>query len=236
VQAKELQGHWQAIGITRHREDRKLWQAFRKACDGIFARREQENNRQKQAVVAADEQVVNTLDRADQALSESTNNDELSAIWAELAMHSPQALSASTRDRYNEVRQRLHTAKQRQELMARLQHWTECIQARGQIPVNSTDVPVEWTKFNHLDQPIDFQELAIRTEILADQPSPAADQRKRMEIQVQRLAQSIGTAEQTASPLDDAEKLVALWCLAPASAAASKELEQRMVNALESLI
>jgi len=236
VQAKELQGHWQAIGITRHREDRKLWQAFRKACDGIFARREQENNRQKQAVVAADGQVVNTLDRADQALSESTNNDELSAIWAELAMHSPQALSASTRDRYNEVRQRLHTAKQRQELMARLQHWTECIQARGQIPVNSTDVPVEWTKFNHLDQPIDFQELAIRTEILADQPSPAADQRKRMEIQVQRLAQSIGTAEQTASPLDDAEKLVALWCLAPASAAASKELEQRMVNALESLI
>jgi len=236
VQAKELQGHWQAIGITRHREDRKLWQAFRKACDGIFARREQENNRQKQAVVAADEQVVNTLDRADQALSESTNNDELSAIWAELAMHSPQALSASTRDRYNEVRQRLHTAKQRQELMARLQHWTECIQARDQIPVNSSDVPVGWTKFNHLDQPIDFQELAIRTEILADQPSPAADQRKRMEIQVQRLAQSIGTAEQTASPLDDAEKLVALWCLAPASAAASKELEQRMVNALESLI
>ena len=236
VQAKELQGHWQAIGITRHREDRKLWQAFRQACDAIFARREQENSRQKQAVVAADEQVISILERADQALSTSTNSDELNAIWTELATYNPQALSTSTRDRYNDVRQRLHTAKQRQELVARLQQWTGCIQARGQAPIDRTDVPLEWAKFNQLDEPIDFQELAIRTEILADQPSPAADQRKRMEIQVQRLAQSIGAAEQSASPLTDAEKLVALWCLAPASAAASKELEQRMVNALESLV
>ena len=236
VQAKELQGHWQAIGITRHREDRKLWQAFRQACDAIFARREQENSLQKQAVVAADEQVNIILECADQVLSVSTNSDELNAIWTELATYNPQALSTSTRDRYNNVRQRLHTAKQRQELVARLQQWTGCIQARGQAPIDRTDVPLEWTKFNQLDQPIDFQELAIRTEILADQPSPAADQHKRMEIQVQRLAQSIGAAEQSASPITDAEKLVALWCLAPASAAASKELEQRMVNALESLV
>jgi hypothetical protein len=186
--------------------------------------------------VAADEQVVNTLDRAEQALSADANSDELNAIWAELATHSPQALSAATRERYTDARQRLNTAKQRQELTARLKHWAECIQARGQIPVNNTDVPAEWTKFNHLDQTIDFQDLAIRAEILADQPSPEADQRKRMEIQVQRLAQGIGAAEQTVNPITDAEKLVALWCLAPASAAASKELEQRMVNALESLV
>jgi hypothetical protein len=236
AQAKELQGHWQAIGITRHREDRKLWQAFRQACDAIFARREQENSRQKQEVVAADEQVTNILERAEQALNASTSSDELSAIWTELATHNPQARSATIRDRYNDVRQRLHTAKQRQELVARLQQWTGCIQARGKAPIDSTEVPVEWAKFNQLDQPIDFQELAIRTEILADQPSPAADQRKRMEIQVQRLAQSIGAAEQSANPLTDAEKLVALWCLAPAAAPASKELEQRMVSALESLV
>jgi hypothetical protein len=236
VQAKELQGHWQAIGITRHREDRKLWQAFRQACDAVFARRERENSRQKQAAVAADEQVTKMLERADVALSASTSSDELSAIWTELTTYNPQALSVSTRDLYNDVRQRLHAAKQRQELVTRLQQWTGCIEARGQAPIDRTDVPLAWTKFNQLDQPIDFQELAIRTEILTDQPSPAADQRKRLEIQLQRLAQSIGVAEQSASLLTDAEKLVALWCLAPASAAASKELEQRMVNALESLV
>jgi hypothetical protein len=236
VQAKELQGHWQAIGITRHREDRKLWQSFRQACDAIFARREQENNRQKQAVVAADEQVTKILKRADLALGANANSDELNAIWTELATCDPQVLSISTRDFYDDVRQRLHAAKQRQELVARLQQWTGCIEARGQAPIDRTDVPLAWTKFNQLDQPIDFQELAIRTEILADRPSPAADQRKRLEIQVQRLAQSIGAAEQSASLLTDAEKLVALWCLAPASAAAPKELEQRMVNALESLV
>lgn len=236
VQAKELQGRWQAIGITRHREDRKLWQAFRQACDAIFARREQENSRQKQAVVTADEQAIDILERANRALDTTTSSDQLNVIWTELAAHSPQMFSIAVRDQYNDVRQRMHAAIQQQELAAVLKQWTMCIQARGHEPVDSADVPPEWKKFTQPDQPIDFQELAIRTEILADQPSPAADQRKRMEIQVQRLAQGIGATEQSASPLADAEKLVALWCMGPAAAAASEELEHRMVNALESLV
>lgn len=236
ARAKELQSQWQAIGITRHREDRKLWQAFRQACDAIFARREQEHKRQKQAAVAGEELITNVMDRADQALSTHASSEELNAICIELDKHSIQSLSAVARDRYNALRQRLQSIRQKQELMARLQQWTECIRARDQDPVNSVQVPSQWMKFDQPDQPIDFQELAIRTEILADQPSPASDQRKRMEIQVQRLAQGIGAAGHSVNALNDVEKLVALWCLAPASNAAPKVLEQRMVKALESMM
>ncbi|MEH6563287.1 MAG: DUF349 domain-containing protein, partial [Marinobacter sp.] len=52
--AKTLQSDWKAVGITRHREDRKLWQAFRKACDEIFARRDAERSEQQQATKNAD--------------------------------------------------------------------------------------------------------------------------------------------------------------------------------------
>lgn len=52
-EAKSLQAEWKSIGITRHREDRKLWQAFRQACDQIFARRDARNQARQQATEAA---------------------------------------------------------------------------------------------------------------------------------------------------------------------------------------
>lgn len=53
-QAKALQSEWKRIGITRHREDRKLWQAFRQACDQIFKRRDAQRSAQQQATEKAD--------------------------------------------------------------------------------------------------------------------------------------------------------------------------------------
>lgn len=58
-QAKTLQQQWKTIGITRPREDQKLWQQFRTACDGVFARRnaqrEQAHETLKQDLVKAEE-------------------------------------------------------------------------------------------------------------------------------------------------------------------------------------
>lgn len=46
-QAKSIQREWKAVGITPVQVDRRLWKDFRKACDGVFARldeqREQRN-------------------------------------------------------------------------------------------------------------------------------------------------------------------------------------------------
>ncbi|WP_289128016.1 DUF349 domain-containing protein, partial [uncultured Marinobacter sp.] len=60
-QAKALQNDWKAIGITRHREDRKLWQAFRTACDQIFARRDAQRSAQQEATEQADQAALETV-------------------------------------------------------------------------------------------------------------------------------------------------------------------------------
>ena len=57
--AKKLQAQWKTIGITRPREDQKLWQQFRSACDAVFKRRDAEkqqqaDNRQQDIVKAED--------------------------------------------------------------------------------------------------------------------------------------------------------------------------------------
>ena len=49
-QAKALQQDWQTIGITSHKHERGLWQAYREACDQIFARRDQARNERKEEV------------------------------------------------------------------------------------------------------------------------------------------------------------------------------------------
>jgi hypothetical protein len=58
-QTKTLQQQWKTVGITRPREDQKLWQQFRTACDGVFARRnaqrEQAHETLKQDLVKAED-------------------------------------------------------------------------------------------------------------------------------------------------------------------------------------
>jgi len=65
--AKQLQQQWKTSGLTRPREDQKLWQQFRTACDAIFARRsaekEQAQENLKQEVNKAEElcKLIETL-------------------------------------------------------------------------------------------------------------------------------------------------------------------------------
>ncbi len=70
-QLKKLQQQWQQIGITRRREDQKLWKKFRALCSPAFEKKQQ--NRQefrdniKNDITAANEicQQINKLAKAD---------------------------------------------------------------------------------------------------------------------------------------------------------------------------
>lgn len=44
-QAKRLQQEWKAVGITPVKADRNLWQSFRKACDGVFQRLDEQRTK-----------------------------------------------------------------------------------------------------------------------------------------------------------------------------------------------
>lgn len=71
-QAKRLQQEWKAVGITPVKADRNLWQAFRKACDAVFQRLDEQRNLEK-ANASAQIQQAEALRSQAQALMHSVN-------------------------------------------------------------------------------------------------------------------------------------------------------------------
>lgn len=47
-EAKRLQQQWRVIGHCKRKDDQQLWNKFREYCDGIFERRQQENDGHRQ--------------------------------------------------------------------------------------------------------------------------------------------------------------------------------------------
>jgi hypothetical protein len=68
--AKNLQNEWQQVGITEHKKDRALWKAFRKSCDAIFERRDEERNKAKDAEKEQRNAARSALDAAKELVKE----------------------------------------------------------------------------------------------------------------------------------------------------------------------
>jgi len=104
--------------------------------------------------------------------------------------------------------------------------------ARAESQVSPDQLPEHWSKLVSDLQTADPQELVIRAEILGEVESPESDRQRRMEIQVQRLAQGMGAQEKTGDRLSELEKLVANWCLKTPDEALNKALAERLTRVL----
>ncbi|MEO9586843.1 MULTISPECIES: DUF349 domain-containing protein [Marinobacter] len=234
-QAKALQTEWTSIGITRHREDRKLWQAFRKACDQIFARRDARRDEQEQLSRKADEKAGPILDASQSAGSDSTL-DGLKATLSELDSLRNEPLSADSRDRVGQERSRLSGLVSTRQLQEQIDTWKSWINSRSSSALDSDALPQHWAGLAaDVGQP-DPVELVIRAEILAEVASPAEDQGRRMEIQVQRLAEGMGNASSGSDKSRQLEMLVANWCLVQPVDVVSEPLAERLGKALEAIL
>ncbi len=82
---KALQEAWQKIGITHHKQDRKLWAEYRSACDTIFEKRKQE----REAKRSEQDEVIQSANASCTVLEEACSDlkqksaDELKALLAE---------------------------------------------------------------------------------------------------------------------------------------------------------
>lgn len=233
-QAKALQGDWQAIGITRHREDRKLWQAFRKACDQIFARRDAERSEQQQASQAADESARADLKQISGISAESDEHSVTEAL-ATLKKIDASALSKDVREQVQQEKQRLNQILSTLRLQAKMASWQSLVLAATTGESGGESAPQHWAELAEASDPSDPVELVIRAEILCGVPSPEADQQRRMEIQVQRLADGMGSADSSSDQMQDVERLLANWCLGGTGKKADAELADRLNKALANL-
>ena len=233
-QAKALQGDWQAIGITRHREDRKLWQAFRKACDQIFARRDAERSEQQQASRAADETAQAGLNQVS-GISPESDEQAVTAALATLKDIDAATLSKGVREQVQQEKQRLSKILSALRLQAKMASWQSLVMAATAGQSRSESAPQHWAALAETSDASDPVELVIRAEILCGVPSPEADQQRRMEIQVQRLANGMGSADNSTDQMQDVEKLLAAWCLGGTGKNADTELAERLNRAIANL-
>ena len=233
-QAKALQGDWQAIGITRHREDRKLWQAFRKACDQIFARRDAERSEQQQASRAADETAQAGLNQVS-GISPESDEQAVTAALATLKDIDAATLSKGVREQVQQEKQRLSKILSTLRLQAKMASWQSLVMAATAGQSGSESAPQHWAALAETSDASDPVELVIRAEILCGVPSPEADQQRRMEIQVQRLANGMGSADNSTDQMQDVEKLLAAWCLGGTGKNADTELAERLNRAIANL-
>lgn len=232
--AKALQSEWQAVGITRHREDRKLWQAFRKACDEIFARRDSERQQQQQATKQADATAQAALERA-ASVTRDADEEALKQAVAELRKLDTSNTSAPVREQVHKECQRLDQAIAALKLKAGIAQWQTFVLARLDGDLQTDALPDEWPQLARDMGALDDQEIVIRAEILAGVPSPETEQKKRMEIQVQRLADGMGAQGKSNDVLESAKSLVAIWCSKSDKPQVDPALAQRFNKALAAL-
>ena len=233
-QAKALQGEWQAIGITRHREDRKMWQAFRRACDQIFARRDAERTQQQQASRAADESAQASLAQVSGVSSDSDEQAVASALTT-LGEIDASSLSKGVREQLQQEKQRLSQILSTLKLQAKMASWQSLVVAATKGETTDDSAPKHWFGLAESPEASDPVELVIRAEILCGVPSPESDQQRRMEIQVQRLADGMGAADNGNDQIQNVEKLLASWCLGGIGKNADTGLAERLNKALTNL-
>jgi len=230
-QAKGLQNDWKAIGITRRREDRKLWQAFRTACDQIFARREAQRHARQQANEQADQAAQLLFEKYAQ-LTKHSEQQAIQTASEELRQLDTAGLSGPTKEQIQKLRQQLAELMQLQKTHQQIGLWQSLVSDRAQSKLNESSVPENWKKLIKDSQPVSGRDLAIRAEILVSASSPEEDQNRRMEIQVQRLSDGLGSTE-TQSPIKEMETLIALWCLHPLAREITLVNAERLNRALK---
>ena len=234
-EAKALQKQWQDIGITRHREDRKLWKAFRAACDEIFARRDEQRQRRQQETSESDEAADKALVRARDLLSQEVLDGARAAeVVQQLESAARTPVSASKGNEIRSAAQELSGRLRQQQQRASVRQWQQWIDQRQQDQLSPDQLPDHWQKLQSAADLSDARELVVLGEILSGSPSPDDDQSLRMELQVRRLREGFG-GNQTApdAQADTLEALVACWCLGLPDESLTPELANRLRQALD---
>ncbi|WP_221798191.1 DUF349 domain-containing protein [Oceanobacter mangrovi] len=247
-QIKQLQQQWKQVGVTPRAADQKLWRQFRSNCDAIFARLDEQRAERKSAIdhqVSAAEALVQQAqalldsDIADDELQQQLQQIEQEFAAVELPRGAHQRLRKALSDVANTLHEReeaLLAEEDRQRWQGLLDNLvaianadeTQWQQAEA-LPEGYSQKEFEqrWQQAGQFtNASAEARDLCIRMEILAEQESPASDQNRRMELQVQRLAEAMGQAVSR-----DAERasLVSQWLLT----SSDTDQQQRFLNALQ---
>ncbi|MDK2777430.1 MAG: DUF349 domain-containing protein [Pseudomonadota bacterium] len=242
---KNLQARWKDVGVTPRKADQKLWQNFRKHCDQVFSRLNENRAARKAELDETVAQAEAVVSRATELVTAADDTDGMTAQFAalraefaaiELPRSAHQRLSKTLKQAEQQLQQRQQQQQQQAELarwdglISRLQNlradadsWqTACQQA---LPDGYPAERFEQARQGTLSSDDSPRDLCILMEALADISSEEADKPRRMALQVQRLAQGMG---QSLNRADERRELVERWL-----AVADDSLSARFIAALK---
>ena len=237
--AKALQKEWESIGITRHSEDRRLWKAFRAACDRIFERVGREREAQEQSRNAAAQEadaLIGQLETLDPASVEEAELRRYRDAFNELEL---------PRDRINAFRDRFQKAldgvqDERFEALRRERYdqWVTALEKhrKGEpVPPQSFRLPPlsPETATHETALANQARALCIRVEIVTNAATPPQDQAQRMALQVNRLNEGIRGDQSIESQWDEIDSLLATWCELDLAEAIEGRYYERLAEALK---
>ncbi|MGB1091473.1 MAG: DUF349 domain-containing protein, partial [Oceanobacter sp.] len=211
---KTLQQQWKTVGVTPRSADQKLWKQFREHCDAVFSQLDKQKAERKAAIDEVVTQAEQLLEQArqlvelDEPVSESRNQlQALEQACAEIEL--PKSAEIRMRKGFAAVADALiekHQYQQQEAERARWQGLLDQLLAIAnrdeEVKARIEDTPaayrpavekawqlIEGTEQADTRDEALIRDLCIQMEILTQQETPAQDQARRMELQVQRLAQ-----------------------------------------------
>jgi hypothetical protein len=207
--SKELQSQWRAAGQTWGAAERRLRRAFRSACDRLFEAREAERaaaREQRNHAVARAEQVCADLEAVadDEAIDEASLDERLrTSADAFGAIELPDdRVGRAIQHRFERARAAAEKQRQGRRVERRRSGLAQAFDhladggSREGLPA---DAPQGLRDALARIEPASSdagercRELCVRLEIQGGLDSPASDQELRLQQQVGRLADGIGT-------------------------------------------
>jgi len=206
-EAKRLQRQWKDIGPSSFKEDKKYWSEFRKACDQIFAQRDQQAAAHKEKLQQSENELRALLEKLDKVLA---LNDaalrEAKSEFNELARQFNATLNTQGRgarnklvERFNELKRRIDGRyralpdKKTQALMDNLETLLAALEpaeaALLNQSANSGDTTLDdssWQVLDSIDDKTMVKRLAQRRDLLAA-PESAAEQASQAEQELRTL-------------------------------------------------
>jgi exonuclease SbcC len=222
--AKRIQRDWKEIGMTPVSVDRKLWKKFRAACDAVFARLDEQRDQHNAEIDACVKQAESLRDQA-RALLDSDDDGQrlhlkrdLSELkqqfrGIELPHGVQQRLGKDFQNFESRARDVVNDFRIGQE-QAQWQSLLDKIKACALKPTDEDTATSLWAKEGDLPKGIDSQtlesfwqqgpsegneeqlrEACIALEIHGEIESPAEDKKARMNYQMKRLVEGMGSRQ-----------------------------------------
>lgn len=228
-EAKRLQKEWKQVGPAPHKDERNLWDNFRKHCDALFARRPAPagkpgqkrgpaGGKGKPGAGNAGRPPAPRIGKKQQALI-----DALAPAAKLLREAEEQCLSGQAPDA-DALRQQWETIELPsggEEAAALRQRFEQLTRDPGSA---------ETLRQVARDNAGQARALCIELEIQAGLDSPAEDKALRMQRQLEHLKQGLGQGLADAATRSQrlGETITALLCMGPLSADDRKTFEQRL--------